>query len=57
MSDFDNEHSDYEQITMNGQPAHFFRSNTEEAQQLDLVRRGRDHGISDHRLCGAGRGA
>lgn len=29
MSDFDNEHSDYEQITMNGQPAHFFRSNTE----------------------------
>ncbi len=29
MSDFDNEHSDYEQIIMNGQLAHFFRSNTE----------------------------
>lgn len=29
MSDFDNEHSDYEKLTLNGQPAHFFRSNTE----------------------------
>lgn len=29
MHDMDNEHSDYRELTLNGQPAHLFESNTE----------------------------